>query len=443
MSLRFLKVAAFFLAITSCFIFVFANDKPAVQPMDDTQRYIARAMLKNTIDAVKKHYYDKAYHGLDLDLRFKQADEKIRGSQTLSDAFGVIAWALDGLNDSHTYFQPPPRPFDIENGWETKFAGEKCFITAVKPGSNADQQGIKPGDQVMAMEGFAPTRDTLSKLQYAFNLLAPRSAFHLVLATPTGQRRDLLVAASVHRQPKVLEYRRDIWDIVRQQDSYDQELKPRGIELPGDVYVWKLPSFLGEDSDMDSWLARARKHKALVMDLRGNFGGDEELLERVLSSMSENSFTLGEHVSRGEHRPIFIKGQGSHAFTGTLVVLIDSASASAAEIFARAIQLQKRGTVIGDRSSGKVMVAEIFQMDQGLDTSLPYSVEVTVADLLLSDGKSLEHQGVQPDELLLPSEQDLAAGRDPQLARAIALAGGSITAEQAGTLFPVIWRRKD
>lgn len=89
------------------------------------------------------------------------------------------------------------------------------------------------------------------------------------------------------------------------------------------------------------------------------------------------------------------------------------------------------------------MVAQIFPMDQGLDSTLPYGVEVTVADLLLSDGKSLEHQGVQPDEVLLPSGQDLATGRDPQLARAIALAGGSTTAEQAGTLFPVIWRRKD
>src|SRR5215472_144054 len=176
MSHPFLKAAALSLAIIFCFIFAFANDKPAVQPMSNQQRDLARAILKNTMDTVKKHYYDKAYHGLDLDLRLKQADEKIGQSQTLSDAFGVIAWALDGLNDSHTYFAPPRRPFDIENGWETRFAGEKCFITAVKPGSNADQQGIKPGDQVLAMEGFTPTRDTLSKLQYAFNSLAPRSA---------------------------------------------------------------------------------------------------------------------------------------------------------------------------------------------------------------------------------------------------------------------------
>jgi C-terminal processing protease CtpA/Prc len=443
MSHSFLKAAALSLAITFCQVSIFANDKPSIQPMSDQQRNLARVMLKNTIDKVKKHYYDTAYHGLDLDLRLKQADEKIRESQTLSDAFGVIAWALDGLNDSHTFFEPPPRPFDVENGWETTFTGDKCFITAVKPGSNADQQGIKPGDQVVAMEGFALTRDNLWKMQYAFNSLAPRSAFHLVLATPDGQTRNLLVKASVHQQPKVLEFTRDIWDLVRQQESYDREMRWRGIELPGDVLVWKLPAFLGEGSDIDGLIARARKHKALVMDLRGNFGGSEDLLTHLLSGLFENGFTLGEHVSRGEHKPIVIKGQGGHAFTGTLVVLIDSASASAAEIFARAIQLQKRGTVIGDRSSGKVMVAQIFPMDQGLDTSLPYGVEVTVADLLLSDGKSLEHQGVQPDEVLLPSGQDLATGRDPQLARAIALAGGSTTAEQAGTLFPVIWRRKD
>jgi C-terminal processing protease CtpA/Prc len=442
MSRLFLKVAALSLAITFCLGVVFANDKPSVQPMNDQQRELARAMLKNTIDTVKKHYYDKSYHGVDLDLRFKQAEEKIRQSQTLSDAFGVIAWALDGLNDSHTFFEPPRRPFDIENGWQIAFAGEKCFITAVKPGSNADQQGIKPGDQVLAMEGFAPTRDTLPKMQYAFNALAPRSAFHLVLATPSGQTRTLLVNASVHKQPKMLDFERDIWDLVRQQENYEQELRWRGIEV-GDVFIWKLPAFDGEDSEIDSWIGRARKHKALIMDLRGNPGGRAEMLVHLLSGLFENSFTLGENVSRGEHKALVVRGQGGHAFKGTVVVLIDSASGSASEIFARAIQLQKRGTVIGDKSSGKVMVAQIFSMDQGLDSSLPYGVEVTVADLLMSDGKSLEHQGVQPDEVLLPSGEDFAAGRDPQLARAIALAGGSMTAEQAGTLFPFIWRRKD
>ncbi len=70
-----------------------------------------------------------------------------------------------------------------------------------------------------------------------------------------------------------------------------------------------------------------------------------------------------------------------------------------------------------------------------------YSMEVTDADIIHPDGKSLEHVGVTPDEVMLPTADDLAAGRDPVLAHAAKLAGLSLTPEKAGTLFPVEWRK--
>ena len=56
-------------------------------------------------------------------------------------------------------------------------------------------------------------------------------------------------------------------------------------------------------------------------------------------------------------------------------------------------------------------------------------------DVRMADGASLEKTGVTPDDLVVPSPADLAAGRDPVLAAAVAMAGGSITPEQAGRLF--------
>jgi carboxyl-terminal processing protease len=121
-------------------------------------------------------------------------------------------------------------------------------------------------------------------------------------------------------------------------------------------------------------------------------------------------------------------------FLGKLVVLIDSRSASASELLARTVQLQKRGSVVGDRSAGAVMASQFFSHSFGVGNVAYYATSVTIADVLMPDGGRLERTGVKPDETVLPSTADLAAGRDPALARAVALAGGSITPEQAGQL---------
>jgi hypothetical protein len=75
----------------------------------------------------------------------------------------------------------------------------------------------------------------------------------------------------------------------------------------------------------------------------------------------------------------------------------------------------------------------------GTGTILVYGASITDADLIMTDGKSLEHVGVTPDEVLLPTGADLAAGRDPVLARAVGLAGGKISPEAADKLFPIQW----
>jgi hypothetical protein len=71
----------------------------------------------------------------------------------------------------------------------------------------------------------------------------------------------------------------------------------------------------------------------------------------------------------------------------------------------------------------------------GVGNVTVYGTSVTQSDVRMSDSGSLENKGVLPDELLLPTPEDLSAGRDPVLARAVELAGGSLTPEQAGKLY--------
>jgi C-terminal processing protease CtpA/Prc len=105
------------------------------------------------------------------------------------------------------------------------------------------------------------------------------------------------------------------------------------------------------------------------------------------------------------------------------------------------MQLEKRGTVIGDRTAGAVMRAKGYPHETGVDTVAFYMISVTDGDLIMSDGKSLEGTGVVPDELLLPAGGDLAMRRDLPLARALSLAGIQIPADKAAALFPVEWRK--
>jgi C-terminal processing protease CtpA/Prc len=100
------------------------------------------------------------------------------------------------------------------------------------------------------------------------------------------------------------------------------------------------------------------------------------------------------------------------------------------------MQLEKRATVIGDRSSGLVMEASNFDF---FSSGVDYGAEITIANLIMSDGKSLEHRGVNPDETLFPDPSDLAAGRDPVLAHAAQELGVGLTPELAGKLFPYEW----
>jgi len=73
----------------------------------------------------------------------------------------------------------------------------------------------------------------------------------------------------------------------------------------------------------------------------------------------------------------------------------------------------------------------------GLDVVIFYGASITVSDLIMPDGKSLEKVGVTPDEVRLPTAQDLAAGRDTVLSYAASLFGVTLDPVEAGKLFPI------
>jgi C-terminal processing protease CtpA/Prc len=412
------------------------------QKMDNFNRERARAILHDAYDNVKKHYYDTKFHGLDVDARFHEYDQKIGNASSLSESFGDIAGFLDGLNDSHTFFTPPRRPYRVDYGYRLQMYGNDCFVTRVRPGTDAETK-VHPGDQVLGYNKFDVNRQDFWKMSYYFNSLAPQRASLLDIRDPSGQSRQLTIDAKVRELKKVLDVTGqdgggDIWDLIREEQNSDHIVRQRWVDA-ADVMIWKMPEFFVEDREVDRIFNDARKHKTLILDLRGNPGGAVVTLDRMLGNLFDHDVKIADRVGRKEMKPEIAKTRGGDIFTGQLIVLVDSTSASCAELFPRLIQLEHRGTIIGDRTAGAVMEARHYPGSQGIDTKIFYGFSITEADLTMKDGKSLEHTGVTPDEIVIPTAQDLANGKDPALARALELAGHKIDPVAAGKMFPFEW----
>jgi C-terminal processing protease CtpA/Prc len=410
--------------------------------LSDLDRERAQQMLKTTIEEVRKNYYDPKFHGVDLDKEYSEAKQRISKVTTMNMAIANIANALDALDDSHTFFLPPAHPMRFEYGWEYQMVGDHCFITQVRPKSDADAKGVKPGDELLSINGIVPARDITWKLQYMFGALRPQPSLKLVLQSPDGRQRAVEAAAFVKETKRLTNISdpdgSDIWNLIHEIESYDHSARTRYAEFGEPLIVVKLPEFEFAPGEVGELMARIRKHKALVLDLRGNPGGSVETLEYFAGNLFGKDTKIADRVGKKEHKPMLAK-TSNDPYIGKLIVLADSRSASAAEIFARLTQLEKRGVVIGDRTSGSVMQSRQLSERMGADVNVFYGVSVSNADVIMTDGKSLEHAGVTPDELILPTAADLSTGRDPVMSRAAELAGVSLSSVDAGKLFPYEW----
>lgn len=444
---------------------------PAVcQKLTRLDREQAQVMLDTVASDIRNFYYDSKLHGVDWDGKVRETKERIVKASTFTDAWAAIAALMEALDDSHTFFIPPWNTLQVEYGWRFQFFGDRCFVTHVRPGSDAEAKGLKPGDEVLTINGFTPERASVWKMEYALNLIAPQQALQVVIRDASGKLRQLDLAAKLHRSRQVLDVwektGRDSWLTRISAEDRRHLSRARSEELGSELMVLKLP-VVSSETELEGWVVKARKHGTLILDLRGTYGaaessylvgrlaradvgtilfevpgtygGAESTIRYFVGRLFPADVKIADRVTRAGTTPVVANSNPSKAFTGKLIVLVDSRSASAAELLARVIQLEKRGTVLGDRTSGRTMEGSFHFHQTGLNPVYTYGSQVSVADLIMADGKSLEHVGVTPDEVLLPTAADLASGRDPVLARAAELAGVKLSPEKAGEMFPYEW----
>ncbi|MFL6437792.1 MAG: S41 family peptidase [Terriglobales bacterium] len=382
---------------------------------------------------VTKHYYDPKLHGVAFDSKLHETKLKIHNAPSLNAAFANIAAMLDSLNDSHTYFLPPPRGFALDYGWRILAIDDRCFVLRVRPDTDAATK-IHPGDEVLLINGYKPSRANLFRIEYVLDTLRPQSKIEVTVRSIAGEEHNFELLPKIFSGQLASP---TLGDLTKIWEVQHKSIKLRWTSLNENVLFAKIPVFAFDQDDLDKLVSAARKHKSLILDLRGNPGGLQESMTAFTGAFFGREVRIADAVRRDGTRPLTAK-PNRHPFLGTLIVLVDSASNSGAELFARVVQLEKRGVVLGDQTLGRAMEAYLHPH---ATAGMVFATMITSADLIMADGKSLEHTGVVPDQVILPTADDIAKDRDPVLARAAELAGAKLSPEEAAKVVPHEWEQ--
>lgn len=405
-------------------------------PVQDARK-LGVSMVRDLRAPVKARYFDPQFRGIDVDALFARAETRVRQATSEAELVVILAQTMAEFHDSHTYFIPPIRPFDIDYGFEIRVVGNTPRVIDVLKGSDAEAKGLRLGDRVLAVDGYTVSRENFPAVSYLLNVALPRRQLELNVQTDTEPPRLITAVARVEQRRKTIdttEWFDEIMDRLRRRPQYVWRYWAYEKEK---VVVAKLYSFMVTDELVNELMSKVHDARALILDLRGNPGGSVEALQTAAGAFFEQEIELGSQKERKSARVLrWRRPKSKRLFSGQLVVVVDSGSASSAEILARVIQIEKRGVVVGDQTAGAAMLAEQISFTAGSQIRfIMYGASVTVADLLMKDGRSLEGQGVRPDELVLPTATDIRDGRDPAMAKAAGLAGLELSPEAAWSHF--------
>jgi hypothetical protein len=150
----------------------------------------------------------------------------------------------------------------------------------------------------------------------------------------------------------------------------------------------------------------------MVIDLRGNPGGVMALASGVAGLLIDKAGMIGVLRTRKGAIPLMAHPQRS-SYKGAVVVIIDRLSASTSEVFAAALQESGRATIVGERSAGMVLGADIIKLPTGA------LFEYARTGFITFQGTTLEGTGVVPDVEKKLERASLLKGEDDQLQEAI------------------------
>jgi len=315
---------------------------------------------------------------------------------------GAISGMMQALGDEHSSYMDP-RTFTQANaelsgeyegiGAYVDTTTEYLTITSPIPGSPAERAGLRPGDQVIAIDGEDMTG------------INAELARQRVLG-PAGTTVHLTILREGVDQ--LLEF-----DIVREKITVKSAT---GKMLDNGIAYVQITTFGDKTTaELESTLKElmAQNPKGLILDLRNNGGGFLFTAVDVTSQFLSDGVVLYEQYGDGTRQTYEVR-PGGLATEIPMIVLINEGTASASEIVAGALQDYGRAKLVGVTSYGKGSVQNWIELSNGEG-----AVRVTIAKWLTPKEQTIHGIGLTPDVVVEMTEDDYQNNRDPQLDKAV------------------------
>lgn len=351
-------------------------------------------VLDKASSLVEAHYWNRDALGARwAEVRDRYRD-RIVAAPDRRAFYTLLGEMLDQLGDSHVFAIDPVQVAlgrardrgQALGGFGLAMLPDRAGawrVQSLRADGPAATAGVQIGWELRAVDGqpfdidFQPAEGQPARMRFVDEEERPH---------------DLVLAAVLERQPS----------------------PRRATMLPGGILLIGLDGF---DPGADGWMRAAiEEHgpRAVILDLRGNDGGDADVIARVGGLFFAERRLLVRRIG-GRESDQMTRGAGGGAWTGPLAVLIGPDSASGAEAVAALIDESGRGITVGQRTAGALTGAELFRLPDGGQLS------VAEFDIRTAGGRRLEGVGLAPRIAVAPTLAQRRAGQDPVLDKARAL----------------------
>lgn len=359
------------LCVLAALLAALASPLLAGTPKEDQQEagiYSSLETFANILDLIQKHYVDEV------------------SSSDLLD--GAISGML-GTLDPHSSYLSPKEFKELNEDTSGSFSGigievtvKNGMLTVVSPiaGTPAFKQGVRAGDQIVSINS-RPTKEMT---------LAEAVA---MLRGDLGEKVTLSVGHPGQEQVREIALVREL---IPQHSVIATELAPG-------IHQIQITNFQNDTtSDFTKALKKPGQEqpvKGLILDLRNNPGGLLDQAVKIADVFIDQGTLASTRGRDKEDNLLFEARPGPEKYTFPVVVLVNSGSASAAEIVAGALQDHKRAIVLGTKTFGKGSVQTVVPLPNGAA-----GLRLTTARYYTPSGRSIQETGIVPD-MVVPLEE--------------------------------------